>query len=109
MDYWIALRLTLSRTGVSSVALNFLNNISAHTVNYNHQMFTSDRIRAKSWAIVYEMESSGEFSVSHRRNNIKKALNDCLAPFLKVLSASVNDLLYVINHFESLRTFQNET
>lgn len=30
-------------------------------VNYNWQIFTFDKIRAKSWAIVYKTKSSGEF------------------------------------------------
>ena len=95
VNYSIALRLTLSWTRISRIALNFFNNISTHMVNYNWQIFTPDKIKAKSQAIVYKIKSSGEFwpFLLHEEKQEQTSIKLLSDTFTEDFSASVNDII----------------
>lgn len=80
-------------------------------VNYTWQIFTPDKIKAKSQAIVYKIKSSREFwpFLLHEEKQEQESIKLLSDTFTEDFSASVNDLLYAINQFQLLWKYQNRT
>ena len=80
-------------------------------VNYNWLIFTPDKIKAKSQAIVYKIKSSGEFwpFLLHEEKQEQKSMKLLSDTFIEDFGASVNNLLYAINQFQLLWKYQSRT